>query len=586
MIVYGDHSRRFALGEALAGARPLLPHAGIEAHGRLVNALIAAGQVAQALADEEFHRVGLDRDIPAATAAMRCAVALARQVGRSWDAGFAAGPATDEELFADLLAAAGPDRMLDLREPEGFAHYAVYPEGYWRAARAWTGGRGARVVGIRSIGTTLAAAVAAATDAPTPVTVRPVGPPFERRLALAPDLAADLTATDTGHIAVADEGPGLSGSSFGAVADALEQRGWPASRLAFFPSHPHGPGAMASPRHRARWDATPRFVTTFDDLVLAADRPIHRLESWVADLTGRALAPPEDVAGGRWRVANGAERADAPPADAPGERRKFLLRAERGTFLLKFCGLGRSGAERAALHGRLAAAGLVPELTGVRHGFTVEPWRVDLRPLAAAALDRRAVLDHLGRYLAVRAALPTEGRSGASLAALLDMTVANAREALGEAGAREAEARWRPRLAGLAGAVRPALTDNRLQPWEWLVAPDGRILKTDAVDHHAGHDLIGCQDIAWDIAGAGAEFDLDRDEEARLARAVGDATGRALQTDLAAFCALAYAGFQVGACALAAGRAAGADQDRWTARGLRFQHRLHGLLGRLPRESA
>jgi hypothetical protein len=29
-----------------------------------------------------------------------------------------------------------------------------------------------------------------------------------------------------------------------------------------------------------------------------------------------------------------------------------------------------------------------------------------------------------------------------------------------------------------------------------------RLLKTDALDYHAGHDPIGCQDIAWDIAGA------------------------------------------------------------------------------------
>ena len=69
--------------------------------------------------------------------------------------------------------------------------------------------------------------------------------------------------------------------------------------------------------------------------------------------------------------------------------------------------------------------------------------------------------------------------------------------------------------AGLKGAVRRVETDNRLHAWEWLHTPDGRLLKTDALDHHAGHDLIGCQDITWDIAGATVELDLsDRSETA------------------------------------------------------------------------
>ncbi|WP_431268207.1 hypothetical protein [Dankookia sp. P2] len=29
------------------------------------------------------------------------------------------------------------------------------------------------------------------------------------------------------------------------------------------------------------------------------------------------------------------------------------------------------------------------------------------------------------------------------------------------------------------------------------------------MDHHAAHDLIGCQDIAWDVAGAMVELGLD-----------------------------------------------------------------------------
>ena len=43
-------------------------------------------------------------------------------------------------------------------------------------------------------------------------------------------------------------------------------------------------------------------------------------------------------------------------------------------------------------------------------------------------------------------------------------------------------------------------------------------MKTDALDHAFGHDLVGCQDIAWDLAGAAVEFDLDTEERETLAR--------------------------------------------------------------------
>ena len=56
--------------------------------------------------------------------------------------------------------------------------------------------------------------------------------------------------------------------------------------------------------------------------------------------------------------------------------------------------------------------------------------------------------------------------------------------------------------------LAPVRIDGRLHAWEWLVLADGSLLKTDAIDQAAGHDLIGCQDIAWDVAGAAVEFAL------------------------------------------------------------------------------
>jgi hypothetical protein len=56
--------------------------------------------------------------------------------------------------------------------------------------------------------------------------------------------------------------------------------------------------------------------------------------------------------------------------------------------------------------------------------------------------------------------------------------------------------------------------------WEWLALPDGRILKADALDHHADHALPGCQDALWDVAGVELAFALETEEGTALAEAV------------------------------------------------------------------
>ena len=88
--------------------------------------------------------------------------------------------------------------------------------------------------------------------------------------------------------------------------------------------------------------------------------------------------------------------------------------------------------------------------------------------------------------------------------------------------------------------------DGRLHRWEWRRTPDGRLVKTDALDHAAGHDLVGCQDIAWDVAGAAVEFDLADAETERLRAAVARAAGRPVSAAAVAAFRLCYAAFQGG----------------------------------------
>jgi hypothetical protein len=394
------------------------------------------------------------------------------------------------------------------------------------------------VIGIRSIGTGLAALAAAALGAPPPSTVRPTGHPFTRELRVGPDLAADLIRDPAARYIIVDEGPGLSGSSFGAVADFLEAHGVDRSRIAFLPSHAGDLGPQASDAHRARWTAAPRPVVSMDALLLP-----DRLASWVETLVGPLTAPLEDVSGGAWRARFYADELDWPAVAPNWERRKFLAHAADGPWLVKFAGLGRTGAARLAVARSLHAAGFSPEPRGLVHGFLVERWHSDARPLEPGE-PLSTEVERVAAYLSLRSCLfPASDGSGASLETLLKMARYNAAQLLGDRRAAALD-HWRPRLGDLAPRVHRVRTDNRLDAHEWLRLPDGRLLKADALDHSAAHDLIGCQSIEWDVAGAATELGLSI---VPLAAQVAGACGRPVDAELLAFLTPCYLAFRLGA---------------------------------------
>ena len=152
----------------------------------------------------------------------------------------------------------------------------------------------------------------------------------------------------------------------------------------------------------------------------------------------------------------------------------------------------------------------------------------------------------------------------------------NTAEAMGEAWARRVERR----TAGLEGfehRMRRIETDNRLHAWEWLALPDGRLLKADALDHHAAHDLVGCQDVAWDVAGALCELELEGERDALLA-AVEREAGRAVEPGLVALLTPCYLAFQLGACVMAAAVAAEGEAERLRADAERYAELLRRAL--------
>jgi hypothetical protein len=439
---------------------------------------------------------------------------------------------------------------VQVRDAEGYAFYAVYPQAYAAAAAShpWEGRP--LVIGLRSIGTSLAAIVAAATGGEA-VSMRPAGPPFRREARASERLKARLAAHQ-GSFAIVDEGPGLSGSSFGCVADLLASLGVAEERIVFMPSHAGDLGPHASTRHRERWSRARRLVRTLDDL--AARDPVP---GWFEAEIGQAERV-QDISGGAWRAAWPLERW--PPVVDVLERRKVRIQTASGDYSARFAGLGRYGEAKFARAQALHAAGFAPEPIALRRGFLLERW-IPGEPPHTSVLSE-GFLRHLGKYLAFRRdRFPASAEDGADPTALAEMARTNVETLWGRPVADHVD--------GLLARFRPAgeqkvHVDGRLHPWEWRL--EGRaIVKLDAIDHSCGHDVVGAQDILWDVAGACIEFDLKPGQIATLARAASASPGDVLPV------AACYAAFQAGLLSLPASREEAPRLSR--RRGL-YHHRL------------
>ncbi|WP_295526963.1 hypothetical protein [uncultured Pseudacidovorax sp.] len=586
MIVYGDGRRqersRAKLARVCIGlrrARALAP--GIVRHARLVEALIEAGELLQGVSDAVGDEVLSYGVTPGVDSVRQLTLALARCCLHSWCYGFAlAHDEAVEQAVRDCGRQALP-AWVTVHRCEGYAFYALYPEGHGMAALQMResgalSGEHTRVLGLRSIGTSLAAMVAAGLRAPGFDTLRPHGHPFDRQAGSLPP------ANWAPDAVVVDEGPGLSGSSFLAGVEALRRAGVPRPRVHLFPSHGHGPGPAASPQARLLWREQPVHYLEFDEVAGAAALPPHRLVDWVRDALHGVRGDMHDLSGGAWRAWHG-WGARALPAQVHMERLKFLLPAEGGDWLLRFAGLGRGGRLACARRHLLARHGFCPPVQGLWHGFMAERWLAHARPLPlwapAQKPTRGLLLERLAEYLGFRGThLPAPEAAGATREVLLDMAGHNIAKGLGEEGAR-AWLAWRQALPPVALGVplRRVFTDNRLHAWEWLW--DGRtLLKADAVDHAVAHDLVGCQPLEWDVAGAAVEFSLDAAERHWLMERLRT-VGVPVQSALLALYLPLYAAFQLGAFTMALQAAPEVEKATLGREVRRYAQWLRRLLG-------
>jgi hypothetical protein len=459
----------FRKSRELLPTRSLLDdlRAEVQSDSALIDALVRAGEIETGLADEGS---------PAADTMVRVVDQLATMASSALPS--SKSSLARSSVIDRLEHVTDYPPLIRCAHPEGFSYYGLHPLDFADLIAKLHSKLRPRVavIGIRSVGTTLGAVVAAALHAhgssTRRITVRPAGEPYERCAVFTPIQLQWIQGElqERAEFAVVDEGPGFSGSTFLSVARALLAAGVPQSSIVLLCSRPL-PAHLAGSELDSEW---------------------RRFQSYQIDY-GRRRPPNagQSLAGGAWRDSLFSNRGHWPACWTDQERIKHLS-ADHKTFF-KFEGFGRYGHRVRQQAAALAQAGFSPQLNGYQDGYAGYEF-VHGRPLSHRDLTP-ALLDRMAAYCAFRASnFPAEHANTALLSEMLNV---NLRIEFGI-----------PALKLAIPVERPVYPDCRMLPHEWL-RPDGRhVLKTDSVSHGEGHQLPGPADIAWDLAGTIVEWQL------------------------------------------------------------------------------
>jgi hypothetical protein len=498
MIVYRDqHScadPRLLLTKLRTRASSLIPQ---PTHDSAVETLIELGIFESSVADAVFRKA--DGVHPLVTSLRRATLASAHVVWHTWHSAQDEASTWWNRLAAELANVDSnwlPNEVESTR-PEGYAYYAVYPEMYLQAAKKCVTRLGrlkAVCLGLRSIGSSLAAMVAAALEelgcTVDFFTLRPRGHPFSRYPCLQPELASQLAAEREAYFLLVDEGPGISGSSLGGTAAMVRSWGIADDRILIFPSWRTDGSHLHSAIARDHWKQHPQFSVSFEEI-------------WLHSGRFRRSFPGElrDLSAGAWRKHVYRAEAEYPAVQPQHERRKYLLTSSElaeGPQLLSFVGL-QAVSPKLNRAERLAEAGFAIRPEKVAHGF-VQRRFVAGRPAGrghAGAQLIETVASYLAHLSREHRAEPTTNCSS-----LRNMIAVNVAQGL-------ADSRYE-KLACLPTedwTERPVTLDGRMLAHEWIQTQQG-YLKVDTMDHHDDHFFPGCQDIAWDLAAAAFELGL------------------------------------------------------------------------------
>jgi hypothetical protein len=523
LLVFRE-DRRHASGKELKAALTAHLEQGCSHGSRraCLSALLLAGELECGVADS------------APEAARSCEL-LTDQIADALLAGESAPPFNSDfqrpaaQSLLEAVRALPALEQLSISIPEGFAYYALHPFAYADVIQQIPACNRLLIVGIRSIGATLSAIAAAAARARRIVveriTVRPQGHPYNRTAEFnAEQISAVRNAVSRdASFAVVDEGPGLSGSSFLAVAEALERAGAPAEKIVLVSSHAPNLDALCAEDAARRWQR-------FHCIPVAAEarRPAEAIEA---------------IGGGHWRN-RFANESQWPASWTSFERLKFLSSVEQSERrLFKFAGLGHYGDSVFERERKVAAAGFGPMPREESDGFISYSY-IDGRPLAASDLSS-STLARIAEYCAFR--VRTFAVELADHNALQQMVEHNLRE------------------LGLDLAVElrlehPVIADGRMHPHEWLLGKDGESLKTDSGSHGADHFFPGPTDIAWDLAGAIVEWQMNDQQATEFLNLYHRASGDDASARMVGFIK-AYAVFRLAYCLMAANAMNGSEEQ-------------------------
>jgi hypothetical protein len=558
MIVYRADERPC---DTAAELSRLIRRAGsVDAHtpDALMELFIDLGELESGIADRQFAtRDGLH---PLTTALRSAALHSAHALIAS-SAGEIAGRDRELAALGDALRATPRSPLpaaVALRVPEGYAYYALHPESYALAAREFAHAlrpASAICIGIRSIGTSLSAIVAAALERLGVIvslhTVRPHGHPFDRSVRFDSELAAAFEgAPRDSFFLVVDEGPGLSGSSFGSVARALGDLGIESNRVILFPSWNPDGSEFRSDEARSQWTKHQRFCVGVSAIAQ------H----------GEGI----DLSGGSWRQVVWVDESQWPAVQPRHEVLKRWIPATGS--VVRFAGLGRYGAAKRRRAEALAEAGLGPAPVRLENGYLSLKF-LEGRPCTPRTEVTTGLVDTMATHIGfLTRSFP--GPRSPRLDTVLEMAAANIRLGLVDAAPPLPLEPFRSAL----DAAPCAAIDGRMLAHEWLHTGSG-FVKTDALDHHCDHFFPGIQDAGWDLAAATFEFDLNRAARDRLlARYVAASGDRDVRQRLP-FYDLAYPAFRLGYATLAEESLGNsADARRFAAVADRCRSRLRRLL--------
>lgn len=557
----------------------------LDTHAELVAAVIVMGEAHQALADQlcpTSDDVVAEVDQMASTGLL-----LGRCLSRSVDL-LRHGSDKDirnlPELFDRASSAVARIAKLGSAGPllanvtEGYAFYSLYPEMYLsslsRALDSNTKSRSYVVVGIRSIGTSLATIVAGALIekgyTARVETLRPRGNPFDRYVDLAPKLKARLmeaSHASSGFIIV-DEGPGLTCSSFLSVSSALEKMGIDQERITLLSAWQGKPSIYASEELRERWKRSRVFYTpaeeAFDGWQAFVPYILHSVKR-SSDENGHTRIPDVEIADlsyGRWRERFYPSPDQRPVVHQTMERTKILFtlpakpssstvcgnghNLQEPIVFAKFAGLGSYGREKLDRARILAGAGFGPPVIELAYGFLLHPFLEDFRPMSARelTLDSMARMVDYYAFIFRKYSKPPMDRFD-SLMTILEV---NAGEGL-KLDLSEFDRRWRP-FREAVDQLPLVLLDGKPQPYEWLtgtVRGQPTSSKADSADHFRDHTLVGEQSILWDLAGTCVEWEMDDCQVSQFLSLWERETGDHQAASLLDFFRAAYLAFRVAA---------------------------------------